>query len=108
MLAEVEQACDRVAFLRAGRLAHLQVMADLRRRHRIRAVLHGPLASPPAALGPELAVHTAADGQVTVETPGELSPVLAWLATLPIREVQVEPIGLRAIYDRLHDERARA
>jgi len=104
VLAEVEEVCDRVAFLRAGRLAHLQVMAELRRRHRIRAVLRGPLPPPPAPLDRELVIRTAAGDHVTIETPVELSPLLAWLATLPIAEAKVEPVGLRAIYDQLHDE----
>jgi hypothetical protein len=27
---------------------------------------------------------------------------LGWLATLPLEEVQIEPIGLGAVYDRFH------
>jgi ABC-2 type transport system ATP-binding protein len=40
--------------------------------------------------------------QITIETPGELSPLLGWLAQLPLAEVQIEPFGLQAIYDRFH------
>ena len=36
------------------------------------------------------------------DTPGELSPLLGWLATVPLREVRVEPIGLRAVYEKFH------
>jgi len=31
-----------------------------------------------------------------------LAPLLGWLAALPLLEVQIEPIGLRAVYDRFH------
>ncbi len=41
-------------------------------------------------------------GTVTMETPGPLQPLLGWLATLPLREIRIEPVGLRAVYDRFH------
>ena len=37
-----------------------------------------------------------------IETPGELSGLLGWLATLPLAEVNIEPVGLRALYDQYH------
>ena len=39
---------------------------------------------------------------VTIDTGGALSPVLAWLATVPLNEVSVEPTGLRPIYEQVH------
>jgi ABC-2 type transport system ATP-binding protein len=101
VLDEVEDACDRVGIMRAGKLAHLQTLADLRRRHRIRARLTAPLDAPPTELAPGLVVSTA-NGNVTIETSGELSPLLGWLATLPMTEVRIERVGLRAVYDRVH------
>jgi ABC-2 type transport system ATP-binding protein len=74
----------------------------LRKQHRIRARLTGPLLPAPEAFQDRLAVATSAGGDLTIDTPGELSPLLGWLATLPLAEVQIEPIGLRAIYDRFH------
>ena len=41
VLSEVEQTSDRVVILRQGRLVHDQVMAEIRRRHRIRAQTYG-------------------------------------------------------------------
>jgi ABC-2 type transport system ATP-binding protein len=102
VLSEVEQACDRVVILRAGLLVHVQTMGELRRQHRIRAQLTGPLTSAPASIADRLNVVTGPQGEVTIETPGELSPVLGWLATLPLAEVQIEPVGLRAVYERFH------
>ena len=102
VLSEVESVCDRVAFLRAGRLAHLQIMSELKRRHRIRAVLNGFMPSPPDALKREIAIGTDEDGSVTIETPGELAPLLKWLASVPLEQMTVEPGGLRTLYDQLH------
>ncbi len=102
VLSEVEQVCDRVAILRAGKLVHTQVMSELRRRHRIFATLRGALPETPPEFDGQLAIHAGADGQVTIETPGELSPLLGWLSTLPLEAVRIEPLGLRAVYDTFH------
>jgi ABC-2 type transport system ATP-binding protein len=101
VLDEVEQSCDRVGILRASRLVHIQTIAQLRRQHRIRARLTAALPAPPDNLAAGLRI-TANNGDVTIETPGELSPLFGWLATLPLAEVRIEPVGLRAVYDRWH------
>jgi ABC-2 type transport system ATP-binding protein len=108
VLSEVEQVCDRVAFVRAGRLVHTQVMSELRQRHRIRAVLHGPLPPVPDAFRQDLTIRTETEDSVSIETPGELAPLLGWLATLPLARMNVEPVGLRALYDRLHDRESHS
>lgn len=104
VLSEVETVCDRVAFLRDGQLVHTQVMTELRRRHRIRARLRGQLQPPPKELEQDLVIRTDGDAHVTIETPGELSPLLRWLAAAPLDQMTVEPVGLRSLYERLHDE----
>jgi ABC-2 type transport system ATP-binding protein len=101
VISEVEQVCDRALILRAGKLVHTQVIAELVRQHRIRAQLTGPLSGVPASFNGQ--VKVAADGSdLVIETPGELSGLLGWLATLPLAEVQIERIGLRAMYDQFH------
>lgn len=102
VLSEVEQVCDRVVILRAGKLVHTQVMSELRQRHRIRAQLDGKLSPIPEHLREQLTVSRGDDGQLTIETPGELSALLGWLSTLPLAEVRIEPVGLRAVYDSFH------
>jgi ABC-2 type transport system ATP-binding protein len=106
VLSEVESVCDRVAFLRSGSLVHLQTMSELKRRHRIRAVLKGLMPAPPAALQRELAICTEDDGSTIIDTPGELSPLLSWLASVPLEEMTIEPVGLRPLYDQLHSSDA--
>jgi ABC-2 type transport system ATP-binding protein len=48
--------------------------------------------------------ETAAGGEerLVLEAAESLAPLLGWLATLPLAEVEVEPIGLAAVYDRFH------
>lgn len=101
VLDEVEQSCDRVGIMRAGRLVYVQALAELRRQHRIRARLTSALPAVPDDLAARLRI-SAGNGDVTIDTPGDLSPLLGWLATLPLAEVHIEPIGLRAAYDRFH------
>lgn len=101
ILDEVEQVCDRVGILRAGRLVHLQTMAELHRQHVIRARLTAALPPVPTDLRPAPTVSTS-NGHVSIQTPGELRPLLGWLATLPLDEVRIEPVGLKAVYERYH------
>jgi len=108
VLSEVEQVCDRVVILRAGRLVHTQVMRELRTQHRIVAQLSAPLPPIPESLRHQLVIASHAGAEVTFETPGELAPLLGWLATLPLADVRIEPVGLRAVYDRYHREQTRA
>jgi ABC-2 type transport system ATP-binding protein len=102
VISEVEQVCDRALILRAGRLVHTQVIATLLRKHRIRAQLTGSLPPLPEIFNGHVSVATDAAGALVIETPGELSGLLGWLATLPLAEVNIEPLGLRALYDQYH------
>lgn len=102
VLSEIELVCDRVSILRRGELVATQLMSDLRRQHRIRGQLTGPMTDPPEDIAGGLEIQKRDDGQVIILTPGELSPLLGWLATLPLEEVHIEPVGLQAIYDRFH------
>jgi ABC-2 type transport system ATP-binding protein len=102
VLAEVEEVCQRVVILRSGRLVHTQVLAELRSQHRILAWLNGPLPSlPQELLGEESRVVQEGD-LATIDSPGDLAPLLGWLAQLPLRDIRIEPVGLRSIYDRYH------
>lgn len=106
VLSEVEETCDRVAILREGRLVGSQVMSELRQQHRIRATLSGTLPDVPDELRDQLTIQRDSNRQLTIDTPGELAPILGWLATLPLNEVRIEPLGLRRIYDRYHNARS--
>ncbi len=104
VLSEIEATCDRVAILRSGAVVHEQTMASLRRRHRIRARLVGELVSPPASLAGRIEVRGDAAGRVELEVAESLSAMLGWLATLPLEEIEIEPVGLAVVYDQFHRE----
>ncbi len=99
VLSEVEAVCDRAILLNQGRIAHTQDMAQLRRRHLIRVRLSrdvDPLPDPPGGAS----VQTDGPRRLVIQSPDELSPLLAWLAELPTDEVRIEPVGLKPVYDR--------
>jgi ABC-2 type transport system ATP-binding protein len=102
VMSEVEEACDRVAILRRGQLVHLQVVRELKRQHRIRAKLVGPYAPPPDELQDALNIERTG-GELVLESAHPLAPLLGWLSTLPLDDLQIEPLGLRAVYDRFHN-----
>ncbi|NBW95333.1 MAG: ABC transporter ATP-binding protein [Planctomycetia bacterium] len=104
VLSEVEGTCDRVAIVRGGRLVHEQCIAALRRSHRITARLDGACGDIPAHLAPHATVVARDAGRVVIESGDSLAPLLGWLATLPLGEVQIEPVGLGGVYDRFHRE----
>jgi ABC-2 type transport system ATP-binding protein len=101
VLDEVERLCDRVAILRRGKLVHEQLLSTLRRQHRIRAQLRGPMPQVPTELSDGVSIETVGHA-LTIVTAGELSPLLAWLAMLPLTEVRIEPVGLGAVYEQFH------
>ena len=104
VLSEVEEVCDRVAILRAGRCVHTQVISELRRRHRLAASFIGEVPNVPAELQDSLRVWRGVHGELIIEA-DELSSSLRWLATLPVTEIRAEPIGLRSVYEKYHANR---
>lgn len=102
VLAEVEEVCQRVMILRRGRLVHTQVLSELRSQHRILAWLTGPLPEFPRELSHE-ACRISQQGELaTIESDGDLQPLLGWLAGLPLKDIRIEPVGLRTVYERYH------
>jgi ABC-2 type transport system ATP-binding protein len=102
VLSEVEDVCDRVVVLRAGELVDDVRIADVRRQHRIRAELSGTLSPLPPELAEDVEIARGENGAVTISTPGDLAPLLGWLAEQRLARLQIEPLGLRAVYERHH------
>lgn len=102
ILSEIEAICDRVGILKAGRLVHVQEMSAMRQQHWITAVTIGPAPTLPAELAELATNHATGDQSLQLRVDGKLTPVLAWLATLPVEELRIEPARLRGIYDQYH------
>jgi ABC-2 type transport system ATP-binding protein len=106
VLSEIEETCDRVVFLRHGLLAHQLTMRELFQRHRITATSTGSKISVPVDLQDRVEVREITHGEksiLQIDTAGDLGPMLAWLESLNLDKVRAEPLGLRTVYDSVHD-----
>ncbi len=104
VLSEVETVCDRVAIMRGGKLVHEQRVSELKRRHRITALLSESLSEPPQEYKSQLTIERVGENLV-IETAMELAPLLDWLSRQKLREISIEPFGLREVYRQHHPGR---
>ncbi|HEX6963696.1 MAG TPA: ABC transporter ATP-binding protein [Lacipirellula sp.] len=103
VLSEVEEVCDRVLVLRQGQLVESVEVAQVRQQHRISAKLTGVIAPPPTEVAQRIEINRPdAEGEIQILTRGDLAPLLSWLSQQPLVELSIEPIGLRAVYERHH------
>jgi len=105
VLSEIEDTCNKVAFLRKGRLAHELKMSELFQRHRMTALTSAEVVVPDA-LSDQVSIQTTRlsenQHRVQIDTSGDLAPILTWVNTLPLSHVRFEPFGLRTVYDSVH------
>jgi ABC-2 type transport system ATP-binding protein len=106
VLSEVEENCDRVAVLKRGRVAGNLVLAEIRKQHRIEGRVSGALPPLDPALSQAVVIQSAEDGHLIVDVKDSLSRALGWLGQLSWKELRIEPVGLRSIYDTLQGPEA--
>ncbi len=98
VLAEVEAVCDRVAILKQGRLVHVQNLADIQDQREVRAILSGPAPEN----GPANSTLTVNGLTLELQHRGPVAELLAWLGTLQLTEVRIQPQGLGPLYRQYH------
>ncbi len=99
ILSEVEAVCDRVGILRGGRLVDEGTLQQLRHlsSHTVEVTFDGPVPELPPLAG--VVAARAGESALRLEVSGELRPLLAALAELPVvalasREPSLEEIFL--------------
>ena len=105
VLSEIEDTCDRVAFLRHGKLARELKMSDLFQRHRITARQSGEPVRLPSEFKDSVTVKQIQHGRsehLQIDTAGDLAPLLPWIDSLNLKQIRIEPLGLRVVYDSVH------
>ncbi len=107
VLGEIEETCGRVVFLRHGHLVHELTMAELFQRHRITGYLPSDTATIEIPESMRSRVSSRVEDpddpkRIRIDTAGDLAPLLTWLDSLRLRNVRIEPLGLRAVYDSVH------
>lgn len=99
ILSEVEQVCDRVSIIRAGRVVDDGTLDDLRHLTRTQV----SFADPGGALAPFVGAHDLQrrDGRVhfTVDT-ADVASLLPALATARVESLRIEPASLEELFLR--------
>jgi len=103
VLAEVEQVCDRMGLIRAGRLQRVGSLEELRdvRVHRVEAIVESPVtAADLAALAALPGVtDSGLDGDVVrCSVHGPVAPLLAWLAARDVVELDSRELTLEEVF----------
>lgn len=109
VLAEVEQLCDRVSIIRAGRRAQAGTLAQL--RHRTRTTVVAETERPAHALAGVPGVHAPrfTDGRVSFDVDGDhLDDAIRHLSALGIRSLVSHPPTLEELFLREYGERPAA
>ncbi|MFQ5493830.1 MAG: ABC transporter ATP-binding protein [Phycisphaerae bacterium] len=98
-LSEVEQLCDRVAIIRAGRLIEDSTVDDLRLRAVRRVAFRLKTGDPTQTRYPEeLGVRVERDGMVAATWTGAVDGLLSWLAAAGVADVTIGPPDLEDLF----------
>jgi ABC-2 type transport system ATP-binding protein len=111
VLSEVEELCDRVALIRAGRLVAVEQMAALRTQLARRVTL--TVAANAQEIGTQLAAlptvtDLVGEGPLWRFGIAELSPLLTLLARLPVTDLLIEPPSLEQLFLGYYGEKGRS
>ncbi|MFP6650138.1 MAG: ABC transporter ATP-binding protein, partial [Pirellulaceae bacterium] len=102
VLAEIEEVCDRVGILKSGRLVYLAPLSELAQVHHVSAITTGPFPELPSQLADRVQFQLSEDKQVTLQVEGDLAPVMQWLSTASLEQMEIEPTRLKSVYQHCH------
>jgi len=102
VLQEAERVCDRVGILCKGKLVHLEEMYPLRLAREVHVRFHRQPDPLPRLSGVELRCNSGPAWHLIARQ--NIQPLLAWLASQPVADLRVEPLGLAEIYNRYHGD----
>ena len=99
-LSEVEQLCDRVAIVRAGRIVTDETLDEMRRRARRRVEIRFETEAAAAGTGPpeHLEIVSRDGDRWHAELDGEAGLLTPWLAAQPIRDFTIGPPDLETLF----------
>jgi ABC-2 type transport system ATP-binding protein len=102
VLAEIEEVCDRVGILKSGRLVYLAPLSELAQVHHVSAITTGPFPELPSQLADRVQFQLSEDKQVTLQVEGDLAPVMQWLSSASLEQMEIEPTRLKSVYQHYH------
>jgi ABC-2 type transport system ATP-binding protein len=101
VLSEVEEICQRVAVMKRGRIRASFLVADIRKQHRIEGTVCGDMPNLAPGLAADVRITRSEGQRIMIEVRDSLPAVLAWIGRMEWKEIRVEPIGLRTVYDAI-------
>ncbi len=104
-LAEVERICDRVGIIRAGRLAAIESVGEMKGRayRKVRLTTKGEAQAQVFEQLPGVD-SVAADGQaVTFRVLGDLNPVIEAIAAIQVQDLEVTAPSLEELFIQYYD-----
>ncbi|MGN6545193.1 MAG: ABC transporter ATP-binding protein [Aureliella sp.] len=104
IFSDIEDTCDEVVILRAGRLVHQQSLSGLSKLHVVEANWTGPESSLQAWTKDRdfVKYQSLEGGKLELHLSGRAQDWLAWLAQLPADNLRVEHASVSLIYHRFH------
>lgn len=102
VLAEIEEVCDRVGILKSGKLVYLAPLSELAQVHHVSAITTGPFPELPSQLANRVQFELSENQQVTLQVEGDLAPVMQWLSTASLEQMEIEPTRLKSVYQHYH------
>ncbi len=104
VLSEVERLCDRIAVIRKGEIVLLSTVSEARSLggRVVRVFFREPVASP--ALPAGMTLVDAQPDRWTVRIPGEAAELLARIAGMPVRDLQISEPALEDVLRNFYRE----
>lgn len=104
-LSEVEQLCDRVAIVRAGKIVADETLASLRARAHREAVVtfSNPEAAARAVLPTGARLLDRHDSRVRIELDGPAGPLVKWASAQSIVDLSIGPPDLGTLFRTFYD-----
>jgi ABC-2 type transport system ATP-binding protein len=99
VLSEIEEICDYAAFLRRGKVVESLNLSSLPTIHRIS--FQSDEGIPDVTAG-DCVLSKTADGRMVTEVTGDMHSQLQWLSNSQVKNLTIESIGLRSVYERIH------
>jgi ABC-2 type transport system ATP-binding protein len=107
VLSEVERVCDRIALLRKGELVLLSSVPEIRRlaERRVRVIFREDVSAKPE-LPPGHEAVEIKPREWRLKVTGQLGPLLALLARLPVKDLEIEEPRLEDVVLKYYREGA--